>query len=134
MLIKGTRWDAAESMLKLLVKDDTIYCDSCGEKYNNKMPQCCDSLLLGTHKTHLIGLIQAIKESNKSNINQYGSNKKKQLRACMSIPQKLLFDWNKIFESLYHEKLIRSDNPDLHKSDVRALMRKFPYLRRCELV
>lgn len=134
MLVKGTKWDAAENLLKLLVKSDTLYCEECGSNYDARFYPCCDNPLIGTHASHLRGLIDEITEKNKVNLNRYGATEKKNFRACFAMPKKLFFEWCKIFKKQHGEDLIRSYDSKLHRQDVRALMRRFPYLRRCETV
>ena len=133
-ITQGSKWDAAEALLSLLLKADEIYCEACGETYNEKFPQCCDDPLLGTHKHHLKELIKAIKDSNQLNFNVYGSNKAGNLRSCFAMPKKLMLEWMALFEKEHDEKLFRSYDKKLYKIDVRNAMRKFPYLCRCEKV
>ena len=133
MLVKGTKWDAAENILRWLIRSDIVYCESCGSLQLDGV-LCCEDPLLGTHKSHLKGHIRALREYNKVNHNAFGESKGKNMRACLSIPRRLLWEWTQIFEKQFGEKLFRSEDARLHKIDVRNAMRRFPYLRRCDVV
>lgn len=140
MLIKGSKWDAADALLKTLLKSTDKYCNNCGQELNYEMKLlianghwCCEEPDIGTHAYHLRRVIEQNKELTKENINAYGATEKKQMRACLSLPPTLWKDWLSAFKSSYGEDLI-SSQPQQAKKDVRQLMRKFPALRRCETV
>ena len=134
MLTKGSKWDAAENTLKLLLKADEVYCDSCGEIYDVRFYPCCNAPLLGRHITHLKALIVEIREANKLNTNAFGASANKSFRSCISMPRKLFAEWCRLFKREHHEELFRTSDKRLYKIDVRNAMRRFPYIRRCDTV
>ena len=133
-LTKGSKWDAAEAILKLIIKDPALYCYNCGEKFRKELYPCCPDPLVDTWRNHLAILKDEIKEANKMNANKFGSIKGKAMRSCITLPPVLLHMWSKIFESQYGEKLMRTQDAKLYKQDVRNIMRRFPMFRRCEVV
>jgi len=120
------KWDAAYSLLNLLLKDTHKYCNMCGTPYRPGMKPCCDQMQMGSHQDHLTAVVKQNKQKISDNVNCFGAGKKSSLRHCMSMPPVLYQEWSKAFFKLYEVKLF-----DTHK-DMLDCMKKMPFLKTCE--
>ncbi len=118
--ITTDKWDSAKSIINIWLDDPTIYCNNCGENFNAEFPEkCCDNVQLGRNFDHAYGLFQQNIERRKMQINIYGSTKDKTMRACVSLPPKLMQILEGFFKK-YDEKLFNNDK------ELKQFMRRFP--------
>lgn len=128
MLIKQTsnKWIAARAILNILLKDTTYYCGWCGETYKEGVV-CCDQPNIDTHYGHLKFLLEQNRRDREAALNDTGSTKNKSLRRSLSLPTRLLDEWETCFEFKYKEKL-------LGPKELTAFMKEFPQFCTCRKV
>lgn len=130
MLIKkdGNRKAAYDSVIDLLLRDKTPYCNNCGFKHPDRLKItfiCCDDPQIGDNMDHVRAVIAQNKEMRKSRLNAHASNKSQDLRWGVSIPPC-------IYKALddYEKSLSTPDEPGrrLFKSiaDVRWFAKNYP--------
>ena len=130
MLIKTRdKWDAASDLLNLLLKDNSKYCNNCGNNWDKKRKTaCCEKPEVGSHFTHLKCVVRQNKTRIKNNNDGLGRSKKKTMRSSMAMPPVLFNEWCMAFERLYKEKLLKTPE-DLH-----TCMKRLPFLMTCDVV
>ena len=129
MLIKTTdKWTAVEAFINTWLKDQTLYCNYCGELFDERFFPCCENPQVGRNIDHTMGLIRQNKEMKKIRDNEFASTKKKTLRWGISIPPKLLHDLEKYVKSNGDTKLFNNTR-EFHQ-----FMRRFPAFRIPEKV
>ncbi len=115
------------------IKDDTVYCNYCGDKYvappvGCEEFLCCDKRQLGTNATILHALMIENKRIRETRLNQFASNKDKTFRMGISMPPRLLHDLEEYSINTLKEPLLKD------AKEMNDFMRSFPELRTCEVV
>ena len=87
-----------------------------------KESPCCDNPQLGRNLDHMKGLFDQNRARRAAQKNDYGSNEKKNLRVCISLPPKLLTDLESFFKR-HGEKLFNNDR------ELQTFMQRFPEFR-----
>ena len=118
--------EATKGFINLWLHDQTIYCNQCGMPYHPEMVRknepCCDNPQMGRNFDHMYGLIQQNRRLRDLQKNEYGSNKEMTMRACVSLPPKLLKDLEEFYKG-YGEKLFNDDK------ELQTFMKDFPEFR-----
>jgi len=95
--LTNSKETALRAFIEEWIKDPTLYCSSCGDKYI-PCPEgcepfvCCNRMQICTNLVALWGVIQENKILRETRNNSFASNDKKDFRFAMSLPPKLLFD------------------------------------------
>lgn len=116
------RWIAVRNFLNFWLKDQTIYCNNCGQNFDAnyfKYETCCNNVQLGRNFDHMYGLFKQNKLRRETQKNVYGSTSDMTMRVCISLPPRLLTDLESFFKP-YGEKLFRDDR------DLKDFMKRFP--------
>lgn len=124
---------ALRAFINEWVKDQTVYCNYCGEKYTPAPDGCeeflcCNNRQLGTNAQILYALMIENKRIRESRANQFASNKDKTFRMGISLPPRLLHDLEEYSLNTLKEPLLKDQN------EMNDFMRSFPELRTCEVV
>jgi hypothetical protein len=128
MLIKtNNKWDAVRAMINTLLKDRTVYCNECGQDYNENA-RCCKAPHIGRHADFVQDIIHQNKDVMATRLNETGSTKDKALRWGLSLPPRFLMELETAFKSMYNEKLFK----DAH--EMRRFMKEFPAFATCSKV
>jgi len=116
----NNKWESAKSVINLWLEDPTIYCNNCGQDFNKEFPEaCCENVQLGRNFDHAYGLFQQNKVRREMQKNRYAATEDMTMRACVSLPPKLLQTLEAFFKK-YDEKLFNNDK------ELKQFMRKFP--------
>ncbi|MCP3684123.1 MAG: hypothetical protein GY861_15690 [bacterium] len=125
--LTNNKWLAVRSFITYWLKDNTLYCNVCGNLFDDKdltkeghWNKCCDTPQIGRNADHCMGVVKQNKELKKTRANDTASFKNKAMRWGISMPLKLLEDLEKYFKTNHDEKLF-NDNKELH-----AFMKEFP--------
>ena len=119
------KWLACRNYINLWLSDQTIVCNNCGMPYHPahfKDSPCCDNYQLGRNFDHMKGLFDQNKRRRDAQKNIYGSNEKKNMRVCVSIPPRLLTELERFFKQ-HGEKLWNNDK------ELKQFMVRFPEFR-----
>lgn len=104
----GSREDAIHSLINVWLKDNTLSCGWCGEKFLATEP-CCEKPFIASNSEILRQFHKEIKERRDEQKNKYASNEDKNLRLTVSMPPSLFLFLEKAFERLYNEKLFSKE-------------------------
>lgn len=115
------RFEAAEALMNVWLKDRTKYCNNCNQNFNpDSKEACCENPQIATNFDHCFGLIKQNKEIQKSRKNDFASTDDKSLRWGISLPPRLYHLLDKYYKSHNEKGLIRD------KADFTKFMKKFP--------
>jgi hypothetical protein len=117
---------AIRAFINLWLSDNTLYCNSCGDRFNAELWQhgaCCDNPQIGRNLDHTYYAIKSIKQQRENNLNRHGSDKSKTMRMCVSLPARLMTDLENYFKT-YGEKLFNNE------SELHSFMKAFPQFSR----
>jgi hypothetical protein len=122
------KWTAIHAFINMWLKDETVYCNNCGQKFIGEGYDCCDNMQRGTNKTYTAALLQQNKVRQATRLNQYGSNDKKTFRIGVSMLPSLVNDLERYCKLNMGEKLWSNDK------EFNTFMKRFPMFRVCEKV
>jgi hypothetical protein len=106
MLIKaGNREDAIHALINTWLKDTTLRCGWCGQRYYKYLMPCCEKPFIGTNLDIFQQFYTQLKEDRDTRRNEFASTKCKTMRWKLSFPPGLLEWLDKSFETTYSEKL-----------------------------
>lgn len=109
--MKGSREDAIRALINLWLKDNRMYCATCGEMF--KGVQCCDNPVVGTNRAIFKQFNKEMKRIRQTRCNEHASisagGMKDTMRWKLSIPIGLLQFLEKSFTIVYGEKLFNRD-------------------------
>ena len=114
------KWEAFKAFTNTWLRDQTLYCNNCGENYEPTDFPCCENPQVGRNKDHCVGLIKQNNEMRKSRNNEFASIDNNTIRWGISLPPRLYQDANNYFRKLYHEKLFND------QAELREFMKAFP--------
>ena len=117
-VIDNSKMNAVKAFINTWLKDKTVYCAACGQDFNGT--GCCEAPHLTDRATRISEFIQANKEEQALQLNDYGASKDRNMRRAISMPAELFRDIETYFKSQYGEKFL--DN----KNEVRDFMKMFP--------
>jgi len=119
------KWLACRNYINLWLSDPTLYCNNCGLAFHAaffKESPCCDEPQIGRNFDHMKGLFDQNKARRHAQKNRYGSNDKKDLRVCISLPPKLLQELETFYKR-HGEKLFNNEK------ELQQFMVRFPEFR-----
>lgn len=120
MLLKTkSKMLAARSMLNVLLKDNTKYCNWCGSTYSKETFPCCDNPQVGKHIDHIRGIIRQNKAVRETRKNDFASTDTKQWRWGISLPPKVYQIWDLCFKKSFGCKLFET------KEDMASFCKEF---------
>jgi hypothetical protein len=120
MLVKSSdRAGAYRALLNTALKDKTIYCNNCGEKYNAESQPCCEEPQIGTNAIFARAVVAQNKIIRETRKNSFASTKDKVWRWGISVPP-FIFELFNNYEKMYGRKFIRG------KEDVAWFAKNFP--------
>jgi hypothetical protein len=126
MLVKtNNKWDAVRAFINTWLKDQTFYCNNCGENWNPLTFPCCENPQIGRNIDHTKGVIKQNKMWRQTRKNKHASTDDKSIRWGISMPPRLLYDLERYFKTQYNEKLF-NNNKELYK-----FMKEFPEFCVC---
>lgn len=119
---------AARALHNTLLKDQSMYCNSCGDSYVPELMPCCDTPEIGKHIDFCVAVAKQNKELRESRSNGLASTKDKSMRWGLSIPPVFFKELCDSFKNMYGEKLLAT------KQDFRGFLKHFKEYRICERV
>ena len=117
------KWTAVHAFINTWLKDPTIYCNNCGQKFIGEGYECCDNMQRGTNKSYTIALLQQNKVRQQTRLNDYASNEKKNFRLGVSMLPSLVDALEKYCKATMGEKLWNND------AEFIQFMKRFPMFR-----
>ena len=121
MFVKTTdKWTAIHAFINTWLRDETKYCNNCGQDFILDGNVCCENPQYGTNAEYMHALLKQNKLRQETRKNEYASDDKKTLRLGVSILPRLLEDLEEYCATTIKEKLWK-DNKELN-----AFMRRFP--------
>jgi hypothetical protein len=116
---------AIRAFINEWLRDSTVYCNYCGEKYvvppvGCEEMICCDRRQLGTNLTLLHALIQENKRIRETRANAFASNKDMSFRLGISMIPRLMSDLEDYSINTLKEPLWKDSN------EMNDFMRSFP--------
>jgi len=121
---------AIKAFINTWLKDDTLYCATCGEHWNadyHKFDSCCNDPKFGRNADHIRAIAKQNKETIELQANDTGTTEDKSIRYGASIPPKLYRDLEAYFKS-HGEKFLETPK-ELHE-----FLKEFPVFKVCEKV
>lgn len=115
------KWTLIKAFINTWLKDDTKYCNWCGQVYTKYDFPCCENPQLGTNFDHTQALIAQNKDTKKERKNKFASGEGKNMRYCLSLPPKLVKDLTLYLKNECDGEKLFNDKKDVHK-----FMKKFP--------
>ena len=131
--ITNCKETALKAFIVEWLKDPSMYCNVCGNRYFGKDIQgeemCCDTPQIGTNLQILSAITKQNLEIQNNMAKDTGANKDNTFRWGISIPPRLLHDMEEYSMNTLKEPLFRDDGKDMND-----FMRAFPFLRTCRKV
>lgn len=129
MLIKSNnRTEAIRAVINEWLKDNTLYCDSCGKDYFSQRMPCCSSPYILNNFTAMKMIMDECREKKETNLKATAATKSNAMRFSVKMPERLLCTLDNYFKT-YGEKGLFRDKRDLH-----SFMRNFHQLSTAERV
>lgn len=122
------KWTAVRALINTLLKDKTIYCNTCGQDYSALTHPCCNEPHMGTNEQFVKLIIEQNKLIKSSRKNDLAQTDDKSMRWGLSMPPRFLQMLENAYRVTYGGKLFE-DNKDLH-----AFMREFKPFTICEKI
>jgi len=105
------------------LKDPSVYCNECSQPYQPELGRCCENPHIGRNWDFCELLISENKVISHSRLNEFGSNKDKNLRWSLRLPPRLYETLNNYMKQHGHKTgLFDPKKP----SDLNKFMKRFP--------
>ncbi len=120
--------EATRAFINTWLKDNTMYCNHCGENFNPVIGKnetgsyiytCCENPQIGRNYDHTKGLVEQNKEQTKNLNKNTAATESNSMRLGVSMPPRLYNDLKRYFKS-FDEKFL--DTP----KELHAFMKAFP--------
>lgn len=119
-VVTHDKWLAIRAFINVWLRDETKYCNHCGQDFIPDGVACCENPQYGTNKEYMVALIKQNRLRQETRKNEFASDDKKTLRLGVSILPRLLEDLETYCETTMKEKLWK-DNKELN-----VFMKRFP--------
>lgn len=113
MLIKtANRREAYQAIINMALKDNRVYCNTCGNTYNPEAQlPCCEEPQIGTNADFAQICIKEVKDIKSALNNDYAAFSDKSMRWGLKLPP-FLYQLLDEYERKYDRKFI-SNNEDI---------------------
>lgn len=119
---------ALRAFINEWLKEDTLYCNYCGNIFQEDGVACCDKPQIGTNAYLTSELIKENKRIRDTRLNDYASNKDMTMRLGISITPRLLHDLEEYSINTLKEPLWKD------RAEMDDFMRSFPEFTVCRKV
>lgn len=108
MLIKtNNKEEAFRAVINTWLKDQTLYCNGCGEFYKPEKFPCCEAPQVGRNMDHCKGVVDQNKMVRETRKNDFASTEDKSIRWGISMPPDLLRTLDRYKKSLKQPGLFK---------------------------